>query len=63
MFAITPNLSAFAADNLLVKERVYIRLLTDEATPTPAKARAFFLQEFDRAMQDVQAVVAQETLA
>ena len=62
MITITPNLAAFASDNLLIKERVYNRLLVHGWTPTATKGRTFFRWEFERAMQDIQAVVAQETL-
>ena len=62
MVTITPNLAAFATDNLLVKERVYNRLLKHNEAPNVAKARMFFLAEFNRAMQHIRAVVVQESL-
>ena len=63
MVTITPNLSAFATDNLLIKERVYHQLLTYGWTPTASKGRTFFRWEVDRAIHDIRKVVAQESLA
>lgn len=60
---LTRSVADVATRNMLVKERVYNRLLANGFTPTASKGNTYFEWEVFRAVHDIRRLVAQETLA
>ena len=60
---LTRSVADVATRNMLVKERVFNRLLANGFTPTAHKGNTYFRWEVFRAVHDIRRLVAQETLA